>query len=77
MARELDDSPCDHLFDGGLCTQCLCPESAQHEQRAANAIENAQALMGTWLPEWHTFLTRDDALFRAWRAHRHRGDVQE
>jgi len=34
MVRRLDDSPCEHTFDGGLCTQCLCPDSIQHDQRA-------------------------------------------
>ena len=60
---------CEHAFLGGLCTSCLCPATPADDQRAANAIDNAQALMGHYSEVLKRFLTRDDAICEAWRSH--------
>lgn len=71
-----DDVPrCYHVFNGGLCENCLCPETEQDNQRASIALYNAMGLEGTWFDEWKRFLTKGDAILLAWRLNHKKGKV--
>lgn len=67
---------CDHVFNRGLCERCLAPET-QIEDKAL-ALENTRRALNAveWMTDYmdnpnNTFgrrLSREDAIFRAWRA---------
>src|SRR5690606_25324210 len=61
---------CIHRFEGGLCMRCLAPETEDDTQRAVNAVENAFALEDKYSDVLGRYLTREDAIFEAWRSHR-------
>lgn len=61
---------CAHTFVGGLCSLCLCPENPEHYQRAANAIANAEALLAQGFSEvLQRWMSREEAIFEAWRSY--------
>lgn len=64
------DKICNHEFEGGLCSKCLCPETAQDQRRAENALYNAEALEGHYSETLGYSPTREQAIQEAWRSHR-------
>ena len=61
---------CDHHFQGALCTQCLCPETPEEDQRASKALAMYADLKNWFSLVLGRYLTKDEARHAAWRAHR-------
>ena len=71
MRFDKDNSePCAHEFAAGLCARCLCPETLDDVQRSVNALDNAAALVNHYSDVLGRYISREDAIFEAWRSNR-------